>query len=114
MNDKPCIVTINGTDYYYPCDRRDDLIIVGNSLVNISSSTVTLYHDFVTYQDNTSGYPRITIPSNTKAYYRANYQANNTSLVINSIEFKTTSYSYSVYLMIVIIGILLLMLFKKR
>lgn len=113
MNGDGCIITINGTDYYYPCDRRDDIILVGNSLVNIGSSSITLYHDFAVYQDNTSGYPRITMPSNTKAYYRASYSANNTTLTVSSAEFKQSHMSFSVYLMIVLIGVMVLNLFKK-
>lgn len=114
MNDKPCIITINGTDYYYPCDRRDDIIKVGNHLVNVGSSTITMYRDFVTYGDSSSGYPRITMPSNTYAYYRSTATSNTTTMNISSVEFKQSSFSYSIMLMIVIIGILLLNLFKKR
>lgn len=114
MNDKPCIITINGTDYYYPCDRYDDIIQVGNHLVNVGSSSITLYHDFVTYGDNSSGYPRITMPSNTYAYYRTSSTSNTSQLNVSSVEFKQSSYSYSIYLTVVIIGILLLQLFKRR
>ena len=113
MNDKPCVIDINGTEYYYPCDRHDDIILVGSNLVNIGSSTITLYHDFPTYQDNTSGYPRITMPSNTKAYYRASNQANTSTLVVNSVEFKTTSYGLSIYLSIVLILCVIVSIFKK-
>lgn len=113
MND-PCVISVNGSDYYYPCDRRDDIVVVANSLVNVSSSTITLYHEFATYGDNNSGYPRITMPSYTRAYYRGSYNGSTSTLNVNSVEFKHSSYSYSIYLMIVIIGVLLLNLFKKR
>ena len=66
MNDEPCIITVNNIDYYYPCDRRNDILHIGNSLVNVGTSTITLYHDFPTYGDNTSGYPRIALPTNQK------------------------------------------------
>lgn len=113
MNDKPCVISINGTDYYYPCDSRDNIIVVDGSLINVGSAQITMYRQFPTYGDNTSGYPRIILPSNTRAYYRANYQANYTTLNVNSIEFKTSSYGMSVYLMIVLIGVMVLQLFKR-
>lgn len=114
MSDKPCVVTINGSDYYYPCDRRDDIVLIDNHLVNVSSSSITLYHDFVVQGDNTSGYPRITLPSNTEGYIRSSYNSTNTTLIVNSIEWKTSRLSYSLYLDIVLIGVLLLNLFKRR
>lgn len=113
MNDDACIITVNNTDYYYPCDRRDDIVLVGNSLVNTSSSTITLYHEFATYQDSSSGYPRITMPSNTRAYYRSSYNANIQNLVVSSASFKSSRFEFNVYLMIVIIGVLVFQLFKK-
>lgn len=114
MSDKPCVVSVNGTDYYYPCDRRSDIIVSDNSLVNVGSSTITLYHDFAVQGDNSSGYPRISLLSNTKGYIRQSYQSSYTTLVVNSIEWKTSQLSYSIYLNIVIIGVLLLNLFKRR
>lgn len=113
MNDKPCVININGTDYYYPCDSRDNIIIIGNTIVNVGSSQITLYKDFPTYGDNSSGYPRIVLPTNTKGYYRSSYNANYTTLNVNSVEFKTSSYTFSVYLMIILIGIMILNLFKR-
>lgn len=114
MSDKPCVVSVNGTDYYYPCDRRSDIILIDNHLVNVSSSSITLYHDFVVQGDNTSGYPRITLPVNTEAYIRQTYSSSNTTLTVNSIEWKTSRLTYSIYLDLVIIGVLLLNLFKRR
>lgn len=113
MNDEACIITINNTDYYYPCDRRADIIISDNSIINTSSSTITLYHDFPEYGDNYSGYPRIYLPSNTIGYYRSSYGGNSSSLVVNSYEFKSSSFSLDFYLMIVLIGVLVINLFKR-
>lgn len=113
MNDDPCVIEINSTEYFYPCDRRDDIILVGNSLINTSSSTITLYHEFATYQDSYSGYPRITMPSYTRAYIRSSYNGNISTLNVNSVEFKSSRFEFNIYLMIVIIGVLIFQLFKK-
>lgn len=113
MNDKPCVITINGSDYYYPCDYHDYILHVGNSLINVGSNSITLYRDFAVYGDGSVGYPRITMPTNTKAYIRQSQNGNYSTLVVNSVEFKTASYSFSVYLMIVLIGVMILNLFKR-
>lgn len=109
-----CVITLNGSDYYYPCDRKEDLVVIDNNLINVSSSTITLYSSFPSYNDNTSGYPRITCPTNTKAYVRQTYNNSNYStLVVNSMSFKSSHYGYSVYIMIVILGVLICQLFKR-
>lgn len=113
MNDEGCIITINGTDYFYPCDRRDDIILVDGSIINTSSNTITLYHEFPEYGDNYSGYPRIYLPSNTRGYYRSSYGSNYSNLVVNSMSFQSSKYSLDFYLMIVLIGVMVINLFKR-
>lgn len=113
MNDEACIITVNGTEYYYPCDRHDDIILVDNSLVNVSSSSITLYRDFPTYGDNSSGYPRITLPSNQRGYIRQTYNGNQTNLVVNSAAFKSGNFGIEFYLNLCIFGALILLFFKK-
>lgn len=113
MNDEACVITINGADYYYPCDRRDYIILVGNTLVNTSSSSITLYRDFPIYGDNSSGYPRITMPSNSGAYIRNSQNATQTPLSVTSAAFKTANYGFTSYLNICIFFALILLFFKK-
>lgn len=113
MNDEACVITINGSDYYYPCDKRDSIILVGNALINTSSSQITLYHDFPVQGDNTSGYPRITMPSNSKAYIRTSNTSSNSNLVVNSASFKSANFGLSFYLNLCIFFALILIFFKK-
>lgn len=113
MNDKPCIIEINNTEYYYPCDYKDSIIQVGSSLVNTGSSQITLYRDFPTYGDNTSGYPRIVMPSNTKAYVRNSQNAIYSTLVVNSVSFNSSRYSSDYLLSVVLLGVLVCLLFKR-
>lgn len=113
MNDTACVITINGTDYYYPCNYSEYLKVVNNRLINTGSSSVTLYADFPEYNNNSSGYPRITCPANTQAYMRTSYQATQTTLVVNSCEFKSRQFTNDVYLLIVIVGVLLCQLLKR-
>lgn len=113
-NQTPTIVTINGTDYYVPNDSVDDLIISGNHLINISSNTVYLYGEFREYGNNYSGYPRITCPSNTYAYITQSYNSSYQTLNVSSFEVKQKTLSDTFLMTVIIIGILTLMLFKKR
>lgn len=113
MNDEACVIKVNNTDYYYPCDRKDDIILIDNHLVNVSSSSITLYHEFVVNGDNTTGYPRITLPTNTYGYIRQTYNGNNTLLTVNSAEFITSKFSNNILLLIVLVGVGLCQLFKR-
>lgn len=114
MNNDACVITVNGDDYYYPCDKRDDIIQVGNRLVNVGSSSITLYREFVVYGDSSTGYPRIVMPTNTYAYYRSTSSSSSyQTLNVNSVEFKSTNFTFSIYLLIVIVGVLVLQLFKR-
>lgn len=113
MNDEACIITVNNIDYYYPCDRHDDILLIGNSLVNVSSSSITLYHDFPTYGENTTGYPRITLPSNSRGYIRQTYNGNQANLIVNSASFKSSNFGFGSYLNLCIFGALILLFFRK-
>lgn len=112
-NGKPCVVTINSSEYYVPCDRVDDLVVVDRRLINTSSSSITLYSEFAVYGDSTSGYPRITCPSNTTAYYRSQYNGNSSILTVSSYDIGYRSYGMEIYIFIVILGVLICQLFKR-
>lgn len=113
MNDEACVLTINGSDYYYPCNYADYIKVIDNRLINTGSSSITLYSSFPVYGDNNSGYPRITAPSNTQAYIRTSYNGNYQTLNVNSFEFKYRQYTNDIYLLIVIVGVMICQLFKR-
>lgn len=114
MAEKPCVVSINNTNYYYPCDYSDYLVVMDNSLINIGSQSINLYHDFIIYGDNTSGYPRITCPTNTKAYIRQSYSSSNYQILnVQSFEFINRNISNNILLMVIIVGVLICQLFKR-
>ena len=54
-----CQVEIEGTTYYLPCDRVEDLYFTGTYLVNVSSSSITMKSIF----NPDSEYPYITCSS---------------------------------------------------
>lgn len=112
MNDEPCIVTLNGSDYYYPCDKRHDLFVNQNGyLVNTSSSQIILYKNISS--DGSATYPRIYCPTYTRAYYKSSSTSSNTYLTITSINWKSGRQTFDVYLMIVLIGVMVINLFKR-
>lgn len=108
------IVTINGTDYYCPADVIDYLTVVDGFLINTSNTTVYLYHNFREYSNNSAGYPRITCQPYYKAYYTASYNSNSSTLSVSSYEIKNRSFSDLFLIGVVIVGILSIMLFRKR
>lgn len=114
MNDKPCVVTVNGTQYFVSCSGLEYLVVFDNALINTSSSTIYLYSSFPNYGDNYSGYPRITAPANQKARYTASYNSTTTQLTVNSYNVTHRYISNEVLLFIVLIGFVGLNLFKKR
>ena len=75
-----CQVEIEGTSYYIPCDRVDDLYFTRTYLVNVSSSSITMKSVFNTNSD----YPYITCSSmsicrlregsNNSHYITSNYK----------------------------------------
>lgn len=108
---EPCVLSINGDDYYYPCDRKDDLVVIDNMLVNISSSQIILYKNIQT--GNTASYPRIYCPTYTKAYMRTSSTSDNNYINVNSFSFKSSNYGYSVYILLVILGVMICQLFRR-
>ena len=54
-----CQVDIEGTSYFVPCDRVEDLYFTGSYLVNVSSSSISMKSVFNT----DSEYPYITCSS---------------------------------------------------
>lgn len=108
------IVEINGTEYYCPNDYVDDLVVVDNRLVNTGSQTITLYHEFREYGTSNSGYPRITCPSNTYAYISQSYSSSYQTLTINAYTIKNRSFSDLFLIGCVIVGILSIMLFRRK
>lgn len=112
--ESPTVVTINGDDYYVPSDYVDNLIIVGNHLINIGSNTIYLYADFREQGVNGSGYPRITCPSNTYAYILQTYSSSYQTLNVSSYEIKNRSFNDLFLIGVLIFGVLAMILFKKR
>ena len=114
MNDNPCVIDVNGTEYYYPCDKRDDIKLIDGYLINTSSSQITLYRSFPEYGDSSSGYPRIVMPSNTKAYYRSSYNSGSYStLHVTSADFVSSQISNNFLLLVVLVGVGICQLFKR-
>lgn len=73
-----CQVEIEGTTYFIPCDRVEDLYYTGTYLVNISSSNITMKSNFNPDND----YPYISCSSmsvcrlrtsNNNHYITSNY-----------------------------------------
>lgn len=114
MADSPTIININGTDYYCPSDRLDDLFVIDGALINTSSSTVTLYGSFRETGVNNSGYPRINCSSFQKATYQSSYNASVSTLTVSSYEVNNRSFDDVFLIGVVIVGLLAMLLFKKR
>lgn len=113
MNDEPCVVTVNNTDYYVACNVMDDIVYDGHSLINTSNSSITMYNSYPILNDNTSGYPRISAQANQKFYYRASQSSQNTTLSVNAYEIKNRHTSNDFLLSLVIIFCLVINLFKR-
>ena len=114
MADSPTIVTINGTDYYCPSDYVDNLIVVNGYLINTGSQTIYLYGDFREYNNSYSGYPRITCQANYNAYITQSYNTTSQTLSIQSFEVKNRSFNDIFLIGVIIVGLLGMILFKKR
>lgn len=113
MNDDPCVVTVNNTDYYIACNSLEYVVKDNNRLINTSNSSITMYHDYPVLNDNTSGYPRISASANQVFYYRSSYSAQNTQLSVNQYEIVNRHTSNDILLSIVIIVCLVMNLFKR-
>lgn len=108
-----CQLKINDDNYYVPCDRVDDLVVIDNYLVNTSSSTIYLYSSILDYNSSNSGYPRIQCPTMTKAVKRDSYSSSYSTVSVSSFEVVTRKTDYSFLLMIVILGVLVCHLLKR-
>lgn len=113
MNDEPCVLSVNNTNYYVACNLIDSIILVDNELINTSSSSITLYHDYPELNDYNSGYPRISASSNQKFYYRSNYNGSNQALTVNDYKVINRHTSNDFLLSLVIIFCLIINLFKR-
>lgn len=113
MNDDPCKVSVNGRDYYVACNMLDYIVKDGSDLVNTSGSSITLYADYPTLNDNTSGYPRISASANQKFYYRSSYSSSNTTLTVSDYQVLNRHISNDFLLSVVILGVLIINLFKR-
>lgn len=113
MNDEPCVLSVNNTDYYVACNVIDYIVLVDSDLINTSSSSITMYHDYPTLNDNYSGYPRITASANQKFYYRSSYNTSNTTLNVNSFDVVNRHTDNDFLLSLVIIFCLIINLFKR-
>lgn len=115
MNDEPCVISINGTNYYIACNVLEYVVFdeQNNRLINTSGSSITAYNDYPVLNDNYSGYPRITASANQVFYYRGSYQSQNTTLQVGTYNVLNRHTSNDVLLMIVLIGIMVLNLFKR-
>lgn len=105
-----CIVEIDGTDYYIPCDRIDDLHMIDGQLVNLGSSSVTLRNHFAL---TGTTYPYISCNSNAVCrYYSSNsqtYTAVTSEPVYTGDNFLTWNYDQViVILLFILIGVRLL------
>lgn len=114
MSEEPTVITINGTDYYCPSDYIDYLTVIDGYLINTGSSTVYLYADFREYGVNYSGYPRITCQANYKAYITQSYNSSSQTLRVNSYTIKNRSFNDLFLIGVVVVGLLGMILFKKR
>lgn len=113
MNDEPCVVEINGRDYFVSCSGVDSLIVYDGSLINTSGSSLTLYTDYPAYNDTQGGYPRITAPSNQRAYIRNTYNGTQTQLNVMAFKVKNRHVTNDFLLSIVLIGVVVISLFKR-
>lgn len=113
MNDVATI-EINGVTYYVPSDYVQYLVIVDNHLVNVGTSNITLYHDFREPNNNSSGYPRISVSSMQYATIQQNQGTQASILTVSSYEVQKRVTPTNTILLIVIVLALILNWFKGR
>lgn len=107
-------IEINDTEYYCGADQVQYLVYENNYIFNTSGSTITLYGSLREYGVNSSGYPRITIGSYQKAYIQQSYNSTASTLNVRSYEVVQRKFTDQYLLLVLILGILVLMFFKKR
>lgn len=105
-----CQVRIDGTTYYVPCDKVQDLELINNQLVNTGSASITLKSSFA-LTGNT--YPYISCSSNSVCrLYRSTgqeYIAVTSAPVLLSDPFLTYKHDYLITcLLLILIGVKLI------
>ena len=112
--DNVTVIEINGVTYYVPNDYVDYLVVVGNRLVNVGASNITLYHEFRESGVNGSGYPRISVSSMQYATIQQSQGSTSSTLNVSSYEVQHRVTSTNSLLLIVIVIVLILNWFKGR
>lgn len=113
MNDEPCTVEINGRTYYVSCNILEDIVYYDESLINTSNSSITLYSDYPTINDSSSGYPRISASANQRFYIRNSYGSSNTALTVYDYRVLNRHTSNDFLLLVVLLGVMVINLFKR-
>lgn len=113
MNDDPCMVSVNGRDYYVACNVLEYIVKDGSDLINTSNSSITLFAEYPELNNSSSGYPRISASANQKFYYRSSYSGSNVTLSVDSYKVLNRHTSNDFLLSVVILGVLILNLFKR-
>lgn len=101
MDDNVCQVTIDGDDYYIPCDRVRDLYYNGTYLINVSTSTLTMRSDF---QPDTS-YPYIQCGSMGVCTLRSGYNSSTevrSNFTYDGDTLKIADFSYLIFIVLFI------------
>lgn len=114
MNEEVAIVEINGTDYYVPSDSLQYLVVVNNRLVNVGTSTITLYANFRESGVSSSGYPRISVSSMQYATYQSSYNSTSSTLNVSSYNVENRVTNTNTILLIVIVCVLVLSWFRGK
>ena len=112
--DNVTVIEINGVEYYCPNDYLQYLVVVNNRLVNVGTSTITLYHEFRESGISGSGYPRISIGSMQYATYQQTQSYTGTTLNVSSYEIQHRVTPTNTFLLIAIVLVLILHWFKGR
>lgn len=105
-----CEVIINGDSWYIPCDRVNDIGLIGNQLIGLTSSSLTLYQDFANANDY-SNYPRITCSWGSVC--RLQQSSGNTYTYLTNATFEvkhrnlTDTYYTSLALFTICLGVIL-------
>lgn len=112
--DNVTVIEINGVEYYCPTDSLQYLVVVDNHLVNVGSSTITLYHEFRESGVNGSGYPRISVGSMQYAVYQQYQGYASSTLNVSSYAVQSRVTPTNTFLLIAIVLVLILHWFKGR
>ena len=111
--DNATVITINGVDYYVNADQLQYLVVDNGYMFNTSSSTIYLYGSLREYQNNQSGYPRITVQSYTRAVLQTSYNSTYSTLSVSSYDVKHRHLNDSLLMSILIFFALIIIWFKR-